>query len=520
MKRIASLHQPASQHEHGFVLVLVIAISLVLSVVAVSVLSVESTKYAKTSNDISNDSAIYAAEAGVSDTLARLNGSPTFFTGYTTKKQFYSNESQGKAEYTTSVTDNGNNTATISSTGYLSHRASDTIPYMTKTIKVLAIISKTPITENILAGPGGLIVAGTFTPWFGGPSSTAGSVYSRGKITLNGSTTSLGTAAKPATVTAANIGCGAAGVWPQPCASNDPPLIFGGGNFGSGAGTIYGTVCATNQVSSANILPGSTGSGLQAGCIAPDYGMPYFDRKAFTDAATVSTNRSPCGYMGGSATWPDKARITGNVNIGSYTYPYGTCTITVAGDVYIKGDFTVDNGSRIQVADSVGTKRPTIVVSGKVRIVGGSAGIFANASNTPVNIISFGSTDTTCNNTDSCTSISPTNLYNSNSGMFTNTWAGFGSSSPGITIENANGGFSNTADLSGLVAYSYFSTTTYMLSGDHSMRGLGGQGVIINPGGAAFWNNAGNLTVTDSSPFNSVINRFVYTIGDYLPVYN
>ena len=40
------------------------------------------------------------------------------------------------------------------------------------------------------------------------------------------------------------------------------------------------------------------------------------------------------------------------------------------------------------------------------------------------------------------------------------------------------------------------------------MRGLGGQGVIINPGGAAFWNNAGNLTVTDSSPFNSVINRF------------
>jgi Tfp pilus assembly protein PilX len=392
-----------SNNQEGYLLLLVIAISFVLMGLGLSIISVTSSKYARTTRDIDSSKAVYAAEAGISDTLAQLNSSASF-TGFSTKKTFYSGADTGKAEYTTSIVQNATDgTATITSTSYLSRNPSDTTPFTTKTVKVIALKTKVPITENVIAGSAGFTISGGYIPWFGQATSmNKGSVYSRGKIRLNGTATSIGTTTDSARVTAANLGCGTTANFPQQCASNDPPITLGGGSiFSSGMGNIYGSVCATNQTSTTNIFPGPTGTGLQAGCIAPDYGMPYFDKKAFTDTKILPMLPAvaSCPLFGiGAPIWLDNSRIMGSVSLtGSYFTP---CTATLTGDVYIKGDLTIGSNARINVSTTLGSRKPVIVVNGKVNLQGDAIGIFANSSNSPVTIISFSSTNTSCSNSD------------------------------------------------------------------------------------------------------------------------
>ncbi len=506
--------------QQGYLLILVMAVSIVMVVLSISIISISSTKYAKTTADIDAANAIYTAEAGVSDTLAQLNLNGTF-TGYTTKKQFYGSNDQGKAEYTTTVTDNGNKTLTISSTAYMSRRTTDATPFTTKVVKALIVETETPVIENVIAGAAGLDMSGSFFPWYGQPSAmTKGMVYSRGKINLNGSATSIGTATDSARVTATNIGCGTTANWPQPCASNDPPLVFSGGSyFFGGSGSIYGSVCATNQPSAANIYPGPTGTGWQSGCIAPDYGLPYFDKKAFTSKQIIPALPIPpltgCLLFGPtSPQWLDHQRIVGNITIQGN---FGACNVTIYGDVYIQGNLTLGSGGKITVADSLGSRRPTIVVNGTVSLAGNSNGIFANGSNTPLTIISFSSTNAGRSNDDNYSdSLSSTDLYNS-SVIPVNNY--FGGAARAITVGGGCCSGSDTADYSGLAVYSYYGSTLYSMSGNHSLRGIGGQQVSISPGGN-FSFTGGTLSVTDTSPFSWVLGRTKYQIGDYLQTYN
>lgn len=492
------------------------AISLALMTVAVALISVSSTKYAKTTLDGDSANAVYAAEAGISDTLARLNQNATF-TGYSTKKTFYSTTAKGKAEYTTSVTINSNDTATVTSTGYLSQTPTSATPFITKTIKAVLLKSKMPVAENVLAGAAGLTMSGNYFPWFGQPTAMQkGLVYSRGKIRLNGTGTSIGTATDSARVQAANLGCGTAANFPQQCASNDPPITLGGGGiFSSGMGSIYGSVCATDQTSSSNIFPGPTGTGLQSGCIAPDYGMPYFDKKAFTDTKILPMLPAvaACPLFGvGAPVWLDNTRITGSVTLsGNFFTP---CVATLMGDVYIKGDLTIGDYARLNVSNTLGSRKPIIVVNGKVNLEGDAIGIFANSSNSPVTIISFSSTNTTCSNSDdnNCT-LSSSELYNSSVVPSSSFWW-MGNSNRAITIGNTSYGGAQNADYSGAAVYAYYGSTLYQKSGNGNLRGIGGQEVVINPGGA-FSFSGGSLSITDTAPFSSVLFRSKYVIGDY-----
>lgn len=511
---------PEKLQERGYLLVLVMVTSLLLMAIAVALMSVSSAKYAKTATDGDASAAVYAAEAGISDTLNQLNLNP-LFAGYT-KKQFYSTANKGKAEYTTRITAGASGTLIVTSTSYLYASPSSTTDFMTRSVKAVLTQNLTPIPENVLAGPGGLTMSGGFFPWAGQITAMQkGSIYSRGKIQLNGSTTNIGSTTDSAKVTAANIGCGTGASFPQQCASTDPPLVFGGSTWWNpGLGKIYGTVCATDQPASANVLPGPTGSGLIPNCVAPDYGMPYFNKAAFTSTKTIPVTAmvSQCGSGFGlptPAVWLPNTRIIGNVNLqGSF---WGECVATLSDDLYIKGDLTIGSKTRINVSDTLGSRRPVIVVDGKVTISQEAAGIFANSSGSPVTIISFWSTDTACATSDSCTSINATNFYNTAVQGSSTAWYSLGTRA--FLIGNP-GQFSSTGvypNLSGLVAYSYFGSTMYAMGGNGSIRGIGGQEVVINPGGA-FNYTGGSLSVTETSPFTH-LQRTKYVLGDYFQTY-
>ena len=372
--------------------------------------------------------------------------------------------------------------------------------------------------ENVLAGAAGLTMSGNYFPWFGQPTAMQkGSVYSRGKIRLNGNDTSIGTSGDSARVATPNIGCGMAANFPQQCATNDPPITFGGGWFSSGVGKIYGSVCATNQPASANILPGPTGTGLESNCLAPDYGMPHFDKEKFTSNKNLSI-LSPLAqctipFLGPilPVVWPNNVKILGNVNLsGNFA---GDCTATILGDVYIKGDLTIGSRARINVDNTVGGRKPIIVVNGKVTIANDARGVFANSSGSPVTIVSFWSTDNSCSTSDTCTTLTPTHLYNTSMQGVGSAW--YASGNRAITLGTASYGSSTTPNISGLATYSYFGSTLYSFGNSASMRGIGGQEVVINPGGALGF-TGGSLSITDTSPFAHVLQRKKYVIGDYL----
>lgn len=522
MKKYLKLVTKKQSRQSGYLLVLVMVTTIALMAIAVAIMSVSSTKYAKTASDGKATDAVYVAEAGISDTLNQLNKNPSF-TGYATKKQFYSAATTGKAEYTTAVTPGADGTLIVTSTSYMYTTPSGTTDFMKRTVKAVLTKDLTPITENVLAGSAGLTMSGGFFPWAGQVTAMQkGSIYSRGKIRLNGSTTNIGSTTDSAKVATPNIGCGTGVNFPQQCASNDPPIVFGGGSwFSPGSGKVYGTVCATDQPASANILPGPTGTGLQPNCIAPDYGTPYFNKAAFTSTKTIPVTSivSQCGSGFGLPTpaiWLPNTRIIGNVTLqGSF---FGECTATLMDDLYIKGDLTIGSKARINVSNTLGGRKPVIVVDGKVNISPDAAGVFANSSNSPVTIISFWSTDSACATSDTCTSISSTHLYNTSMQGSATAW--YNAATRAISVGDPNSFNSNGTppNLSGLAAYSYFGSTLYSLAGNGSMRGIGGQEVVINPGGA-FNFTGGSLSVIETSPFASTLQRTKYVIGDYLQVF-
>lgn len=508
------------QHrQDGYLLVLVMVTSLALMAIAVAILSVSSTKYAKTATDGNTMNAVYVAEAGITDTLNQLNLNAQF-GGYTSKKQFYSSAAQGKADYTTSVSPGSNGTLIVTSTSYLYTTPSSTTDFMQRTVKAVLTRNLTPINENVIAGAAGMTLSGVYSPWAGQVTGMQkGSIYSRGKIRLNGSASNIGSTAESAKVTTPNVGCGTGANFPQQCATNDPPIQFGGTGYGAGTGKVYGTVCATDQQPSANILPGPTGSGLQQGCVAPDYGIPYADKAAFTASKTlsVSSTLGQCASGGFGVVlpvvWPINTRYEGSLNLQGALF--SGCTATLTGDLYIKGDLTIGDKARINVSDLVGTRRPTIFVNGKVTISNDAVGVFANSSGTPLTIVSFWSKDGGCSSSDVCTSINSTSLYNTSVQGASYSWYSLGERA--ITI-GTTGFVTSAPDLSGLAAYSYFGSTMYNLPGNRSMRGIGGQEVVINPGGG-FNFNGGGLSITDTSPFAHVLQRTKYVIGDYLQVF-
>lgn len=391
------------RNQHGSLLITVLAMMIILTTIGLGVMSFVSSQYTLASKDTYNVNATSTAESGVEMSLYSLNQSVSF-TGYSAEQQLFNDPVQGRGTYTSVVAPvSGSNAKTITSVGKVYRYGTGGKLISTRKVKVTVVGTGSP-GYAVHTGPGGLILSGS-------ANITNADVYVNGFINLAG-TAKIGTSSQPLKVNVANAQCptGASpgSTYPTVCtsASGIQPITMA---YSTG---IFGTVCATGQTSTGpnnNIKPGSTGSGLVAGCTSPTVSPPTYDKAAQVAAVTTTAagtnNTYTCQNWPFDRTWPAKLKLTGNVSIG------GSCNIVIKGDTYITGNLDIGGASTITIDNSVGTTRPVIIVDGTITL-GGSARILGNSSGTGAQFISF-KTSASCN--PNCTSLSGNDLKTSQS---------------------------------------------------------------------------------------------------------
>jgi len=534
--RIQNQRTTRRDSERGYLIVVAVVVATVLIGLSTALAGIVSSKYAKTAENNTVVNALYVAEAGVTDTVAQLNTYGTF-SGYpdNARKVLYSTAERGRAEYSTIVTDNGGNTITVTSTGYVYNRntaAAGSKESAKRTVRAVMQRNEIPAPGNILAGAGGIGIKGaTYSgaSYYGSPA-TLGVVFSRGKIGLNGSTAVLGSTTKSLEVKAGNVGCGNTTNWPQPCGSGSQPITI------TNNARIYGTVCANDQTNSTNIFPGPIGEGLKVGCTVPAAQKMQFNKQSFTskmNPTTVTGTAASCnpGYGGAiTRTYEADTKIVGDVTIDGGSKYYGDCKVYVKGDVYIDGNLTITGDSKIYVSDDVGTRKPRIVVNGKVTIDldETNTGIYRNAQQTPMAIMSFWATNypntSSCSRSDSCTTLSSAEAYatayrdlTAGGALFAGVWQN--SNSDAMRVKSVKG-----AVLDGLIGYAYFGVLFYETAAEVQVAGIGGEGLAVALCGTGTFScfydySPKGLVVVDETPFSGVLMMASYRLLDYQQIY-
>lgn len=377
MKLVMVIDQRRHANQSGFLLVAVLVLALIFSIIGVALLESATGQFRLASDAYFQNSALLVAEAGIEQSVHQLNADDTF-GGYPTAQQFFSNDTQGRGAFTTTITnDSAGNAKTIVSTG-LTYREGSTDVVAKRILKV-TVVGTSSTGYSVLTGPGGLILGGS-------ANITNSQVNVNGSITLNGAS-KIGTPDNPLTINVANMHCptGASPgpTYPQVCSDGTQPISM------AYSTAIYGSVCATGQTSTGpnnNIKTGNGGAGLEIGCTAPPVSPPTYDRNAqissVSTTATSTDNTYVCNKAPFDRTWPANLEITGDVTVNH------SCNILVKGNVYITGDLTIGGAAKITVDDSVGTTQPVVMVDGKITVAG-SGSIIANSSGTGIKFISF-----------------------------------------------------------------------------------------------------------------------------------
>jgi Tfp pilus assembly protein PilX len=365
--------------ENGYFLVSVVVMILFLTAIGVSIAALTAAQYTHTKRKTYVQNAILVAEAGIEQSVHKLNTDDSF-SGYASPQQFFDNDTQGRGTFTTSVTTNADGSSkTIISTGKIYRHSGDTNPYLTRKIKVTAVGTSSS-GYSVSSGPGGLILGGS-------ANITNSNVYVNGTITMHGASR-IGSNDNPVNVDVANKACpkgsNPGSSYPEVCTDGSQPISM---DYST---DIYGTVCATGQTDKGprgdNISGGNGGAGLKPGCTAPDVQQPKYNRGAqiagVTTTGSGSSNAYTCQHWPFDRSWPANLKLTGNVRINQ------TCNVTIHGNVYITGNLTIGGASKIRVADSVGKKHPVVIVDGTIK-VGGSGSMIANSDGTGIKFISY-----------------------------------------------------------------------------------------------------------------------------------
>ncbi len=403
-----SMLRKLKNQQNGMMLVSVMIITSVLIIIGFSIADLTISQYSISNRKVYTANALMVAEAGVEQSVKQINDNSNF-TGYATDQVFFNNTTQGKGVYTVTVANDpgDTNAKIITATGKVSRYNKPTQVISTQIVKV-TVVGTGSEGYSVHTGPGGLILGGS-------ANITNSDVFVNGTITMSGAS-KIGTYAQPLDVQVAYQACPTGNTpgptYPQVCTTGQPIST-------AWSTAIYGTVCATKQTSnnypsgnpSGNILPGSTGSGLQIGCTAPPVSPPSYDRAGQIAAvtSTVAGNninydcsqwQNPNGFV---RTWPAKVKVTGNVSWSS------SCDLTITGNAYITGNLDIGGAAKIRVANSVGTTRPVVIVDGTIT-TGGSAQMIANSSGTGIHFISFKSSASCSPN---CTSVTGNDLKTS-----------------------------------------------------------------------------------------------------------
>lgn len=405
MIKLQALRQRlALRDTRGSFLGAALIIVLVLTAIGISLAGVVTTQYSKTQQSTYRASAVYVAEAGVEQALHALNLDDDF-SGYATEQEYFNSAEKGRGTYTAVVEDMpGGNAKTITVTAKTYNFNNTTKPISTRIIKV-TVVGTGSEGYSVHTGPGGLILGGS-------ANITNSDVFVNGTIQMTGAAR-IGTVSQPVDVQVAHMACPTGAnpgpTYPQVC-STGQPISLQQSTF------IYGSVCATGQTSygpnpSKNIQTGNGGQGLILGCTAAPVTTPSYDRPGHISRMTTTANpndinyncsqwRNPDGFV---RTWPANLRLNGNVSLDS------SCELTITGDVYITGDLTIGGAAKIKVANSLGTRRPVIIVDGTINAAG-SGQMIANNVGTGMHFISFRSS-ASCS--PACTNLTGTDLKTS-----------------------------------------------------------------------------------------------------------
>lgn len=460
--------------EGGYLLPLTVVVFVVLIGIGVSIAAVVSSKYAASRQVVYATNALYAAEAGVSDTIAQLNIN-TSFTGFTSEKTFVDSGDKGRSVYTTSVISESGGAVAITSEGATYRSSGDTVRNNTKKIRVTVAQQKSPVTGiSLMAGAGGLRMDSFSRVTTGG-----GSLYVLGNVQTNwAANSSIGTAAKPLSLTVANIACGAAN-WPERCAPTSDS-IYGTSGFN---GAIYGTVCANDNVSGTDIFASPPDYvGRIANCSPPRAIMPSFDKKAFIDRIkSATTKRTAASFNCPFSFTKQYVDIPANSWIEGDLEPSGSggCVFRIKGDVYLDGNLTVKNWGAIVVDNSVGATRPTIVINGKVTTADSAGfvpaperdiGFGPNNVGTVADIISFQSTNVACSKSEDIPSNAVSTCLTIAEAKAS---ADLGGSASNRALVCAGSG--NAVNFLGATFYAYYGTIS--CAHPFKVQSVGGQGI-------------------------------------------
>lgn len=353
----------------GYVLILALIVTLALMTIGFSLAQVAATKYASTKKRIYDDTAIYAAEAGISETISQLNDNPNF-AGFSTAKTVDSNGTDSRTTFITTVTNGPNSISRyIESTGSVYAPASATTALNTKKVRVLVNKNTSLANYSMFAGPGGVSL---------GASSNlqAPLTYSRGPISLAANST-YGNSSS--THNAVDTSCTQSGtnMYPSLCPSSQPFTID------STAVGVVGNACAHKQSPSVKIPNLITGCSPMLAEIQP------VNRTSYASGTTAS----------GFSCYSGSRVINANTVYNNLANIGGSCNLTINGNVYVNGNISINGSSaKLIVAESAGDEPPVIMATGYIRLSGMT--VQPNSSGTSLRIISVRSNNTNCSSTN------------------------------------------------------------------------------------------------------------------------
>lgn len=387
--------------QSGSILIAIIIMMPFFMAIAMAYLQLATTGYKIARKDQFHTHAQLAADAGIDASLEIINQNDTW-SGTGSELPLH-NDGNIRTTYETVVTSPDADNKTIVATGRTYHPASDLTSPPDSSVSVN--IKLRPVRSgnfSIVTGVGGLYLSNSAKV-------LGGDVFVNGELVMTGSS-QVGLTTKPVTLKVAHQNC-PAGANPGPTY----PRVCGLGENGepisvSNPAWIYGDVSANNQVSSSrmslNGLVASSGVAAQA--------LPPHDRSAQKAAVppppdtahNLSGAAASCTTNGGSKTWLANTKITGNVEIDK------DCTVTIEGDTWITGNFTMSHSkAKLRVSDTAGSTRPSLMIDGPSTVLRNGSSIVSNASSTGIQLITYYSS-VACSVATDCL-VSGTDLYNS-----------------------------------------------------------------------------------------------------------
>lgn len=378
-----------NQNQTGQILITMIIVIPALILIVSAYLSLSNSNYRLERNDQLRTQAQMAADAGADYGVEQINADNTWAgTGGEITLQ---TDSSKKITYAVTASDNSSTSKTLAVTGRAYFPASAATPLETVKINV-DLREVTSGDFSVASGEGGLIMKNS-------SKITGGAVLVNGTINMQ-NTAQIGLSTAPVdSVQVADAVCPvpADATYPRICTSGDSqpqPISI------QNTAKIYGSVKANNQTDGT----GMSSPGLVAGSGVTTQALPTYDR-ATQKAAVSTTISSGFSCSSGSATWVANTKIVGNVTISN------KCKVTVQGNVWITGNFSMTNQSQLIVADSLGSTKPVIMVDGSTGATfNQSAALVSNSSATGFEIITFYS-KAACS--PDCASVTGTDLNNS-----------------------------------------------------------------------------------------------------------